>query len=289
MMQRISDHTRESERSQQMQLAAREFMLLMVDAETGQRGFLLTGRADYLAIHDAAQDQLPASGDLLSSLALTPEETERVDALRELKRQRLDVMEQTIVLARQGRIGEAVQILRGGEGKALMDEMREQVTAIDRLEEARVEASNRAARNATWAAIGVNGVSAILIIALAVISLMLIRRYVGEVQSARDSLDELNRGLEATVARPHRRPDPRQRRNPALRLHRQPRPARAAGQRHGLHLRAGAGGQGSVRPHGAHALETTPIPSSRTRFRPCARMCPRPSASSAPRPPRWIG
>src|SRR5690554_6719093 len=65
MMQRISDHTRESERSQQMQLAAREFMLLMMDAETGQRGFLLTGRADYLAIHDAAQVQLPASGDLL--------------------------------------------------------------------------------------------------------------------------------------------------------------------------------------------------------------------------------
>lgn len=200
MMQRISDHSRESERSQQMQLAAREFMLLMVDAETGQRGFLLTGRADYLAIHDEAQERLPAAGELLSSLAVTAEETERVNVLRELKRQRLDVMEQTIALARQGRIGEAVQILRGGEGKALMDEMREQMAAIDRLEEARVEASNRAARHATWAAIGVNVISALLIIALAVISLMLIRRYVGEVQSARDSLDALNRGLEATVA-----------------------------------------------------------------------------------------
>lgn len=199
MVQRISDHSEASERSQQMQLAAREFMLLMVDAETGQRGFLLTGRGDYLAIHDEAQARLPAAGDTMSRLAQDADEVQRVDALRELKRRRLEVMAQTIALARQGRIGEAVQILRGGEGKALMDEMREQVAAIDAIEQARVEARNRAARNATWAAIGVNLVSALLIMALAVISLMLIRRYVSEIQGARDSLDAMNRGLEQTV------------------------------------------------------------------------------------------
>lgn len=200
MVQRISDQSAASERSQQMQLAARELMLLMVDAETGQRGFLLTGRPEYLAVHDEAQAQLPRAGALLTELADTPEEAERVTALRELKRQRLAVMEQTVDLARRGRIGEAVQILRRGEGKALMDEMREIVATIDELESARVTRRMTAARNATIAAVAVNAVSAILIVALAIISLMLIRRYVTEVQSARDNLDALNRGLEATVA-----------------------------------------------------------------------------------------
>ena len=200
MVQRMSENNATAERSQQMQLAARELMLLMVDAETGQRGFLLTGRPDFLAVHDEAQARLPQVGEQLTQLADTAEEAERVQTLRELKRQRLAVMDQTIQMARAGRIGEAVQILRRGEGKALMDEMREIIADIDALEQARVDRRSDAARTATWAAIGVNAASAVLIIALAVISLMLIRRYVAEVQFARDSLDEMNRGLEATVA-----------------------------------------------------------------------------------------
>lgn len=200
MVQRISDHSAESERSQQMQLAARELMLLMVDAETGQRGFLLTGRPDFLAIHNDAQRELPLAGDRLSALAQSPEEVDRVNALRALKRQRLAVMEQTIDLAREGRIGEAVQILRRGEGKALMDRMRNLVAELDQIEAARVDRRNSAARNATWAAMIVNAVSAVVIMALAVVSLLLIRRYVAEIQAARDSVDALNRGLESTVA-----------------------------------------------------------------------------------------
>ena len=200
MVQRIGAHAAESERSQQVQLAARELMLLMVDAETGQRGFLLTGRQDFLAIHDEAQRQLPTVGDRLSAMADSPEETDRVTALRELKRQRLAVMAQTITLAREGRIGEAVQILRRGEGKALMDQMRVIVGEIDAIEAARVDRRSRAARNATWAAILINAISAVLIIALAVISLMLIRRYVAEIQSARETLNTLNSDLEGTVA-----------------------------------------------------------------------------------------
>src|SRR5690606_18868091 len=96
MVRQIADHSAESERRQQVQLTARELLLLMVDAETGQRGFLLTGRADFLAIHDAAQEQLPAVGERLAELADMPEEAERVAALREVKRRRLIVMADTI-------------------------------------------------------------------------------------------------------------------------------------------------------------------------------------------------
>lgn len=200
MVRQIADHSAESERRQQVQLTARELLLLMVDAETGQRGFLLTGRADFLAIHDAAQEQLPAVGERLAELADMPEEAERVAALREVKRRRLIVMADTIDLARSGRIGEAVQVLRRGEGKALMDAMRDIVAEIDSIEQARMDRRDRAARNATRAAMLVNAISAVVIIALAWISLVLIRRYVSELHFAREDLARMNRGLETTVA-----------------------------------------------------------------------------------------
>ena len=199
MVQRIADHSREAERSQQMQLAARELLLLMVDAETGQRGFLLTGRPDFLAIHDEAQARLPAAGERLAAIADVREEIERVEILRDLKRERLEIMDQTIDLARTGRIGEAVQMLRRGEGKALMDAMRVEVAAIDVIEEARVQRRHRAQREATWAAIAINAVAAIVIIALALISLMLVRRYLAELKAAHDDVALLNRNLESTV------------------------------------------------------------------------------------------
>ena len=53
----------------------------------------------------------------------------------------------------------------------------------------------------------------------------------------------LNADLEGAVERAHRRAAARQRGDPALRLYRQPRPALAAGQRHGLHRRAGGGAE----------------------------------------------
>lgn len=199
MVQRIADYSREAERSQQVQLAARELLLLMVDAETGQRGFLLTGRPEFLAIHDEARARLPAAGERLIEMADLREEIERVEVLRELKRERLMIMDQTIDLARAGRIGEAVQILRRGEGKALMDAMRAEAAAIDAIEERRVQRRHNAQRAATWAAIGVNAVSAIVIVALALISLTLVRRYLTELTAARDSVALLNRNLESTV------------------------------------------------------------------------------------------
>lgn len=192
---------REVERSQQIQLTARELMLRMVDAETGQRGFLLTGRPAFRAIHDEARLEIPGLTDELAQLAADdPNEAERVRTLAELQTRRLVIMDDTLRLAEEGRIGEAVQVLRRGEGKALMDAMRAEVTAIDEIEAARAERRIRSSRNATLATFGVSAISAILIIALAVISVMLVRRYVGELQSARENLDRMNRSLESTVA-----------------------------------------------------------------------------------------
>ena len=70
--------------------------------------------------------------------------------------------------------------------------------------------------------------------------------------------------------RAHRRPEPRQRGDPALRLHRQPRPALAAGQCHGLHRRTGARGEAARRPDRQAARASHPSCVDRRRL-PAAR------------------
>lgn len=98
---------------------------LLTDAETGQRGFLLTLDESYLDPNDAAQAALP--GVLARLRALTadnPAQQQRFAQLERLVGQRLDVIRQTLVLAMRGERERAVQIVVEGRGRALMSEIR---------------------------------------------------------------------------------------------------------------------------------------------------------------------
>ncbi len=188
------------EEAQQVRLVSREVLTRLVDAETGQRGFLLTARSEYLAVHDDAIQHLP---DLMQELAgLTigdPDLGPRVERVQELSAQRLAVMERSITLARTERIDEAVSLVRLGEGKALMDAMRVEIAAIDEIQATRLLFQTRQSEWAGNITVIANALGGVLILVLAGASAWLIRRYVFEVQGARDALDRLNAGLETQV------------------------------------------------------------------------------------------
>ncbi|MDP1777347.1 MAG: CHASE3 domain-containing protein [Brevundimonas sp.] len=188
------------EEAQQVRLVSREVLTRLVDAETGQRGFLLTARPEYLSIHDEAIQQLP---DLLRDLggltAGDPDLGPRVERIRELSDQRRAVTEWSLDLARTGRIDEAVSVLRRGEGKVLMDAMRTEIAAIDEIQATRLQFRTRQSEWAGNITVIANALGGALILVLAGISAWLIRRYIFEVQGARDALDRLNAGLEHQV------------------------------------------------------------------------------------------
>ena len=105
------------------------------DAETGQRGFLLTGREAYLATYERGREEalkglaaLPAAGSLdLAAL-------QRLDGLVRLK---LDELARTIALAKGGRRVEALALVDSGEGLHRMDEIRDLEGALAEAVEAR--------------------------------------------------------------------------------------------------------------------------------------------------------
>ncbi len=200
MIRRTAAFNEEVTRSHDVRMAAKDTLLLSVDAETGQRGFLLTGRQEYLEPYDAAVTGLPERMDELIRLTREdPDVSGRVDHLRELSLQRIDLIDRTLYLARVGRIGEAVQILRGGAGKVLMDQMRAEVAAIDEVQATRLQARTRQSEWGSNVTVLVNALAGGLILVLAGIVAWLIRRYVIEIQDAREAVAQANQRLEDKV------------------------------------------------------------------------------------------
>ena len=188
------------EEAQQIRLVSREVLTRLVDAETGQRGFMLTARPEYLSIHDEAVRDLPELLLELDDLTVGDSDLRpRVERLGELSDQQTTVMARTISLARTGRIGEAVAIIRGGEGKGLMDATRVEIAAIDEIQATRLQVQTRQSEWAGNITVIANAMGGAMILVLAGASAWLIRRYIFEIQAARDALDRMNAGLEHQV------------------------------------------------------------------------------------------
>lgn len=200
MIQRTARFNDDVERAQQLRRHARTVLINLIDAETGQRGFLLTGNAEYLEVHGEASRELPDQLEELTRLAAgDPDIEPRVAHLRELAEAKLAELDRTVGMARTGRLGPALSIVRSNEGKAAMDAFRNEAAAVDEITQTRLDFRTRQSEWAGGVTVAANAVGAALIIALAGVSAWLIRRYVMEIQQARDAVARMNAGLESQV------------------------------------------------------------------------------------------
>ena len=109
------------------------------DAETGQRGYLLTGDEKYLAPYSNALSDVRSRTSVLQKAAtegfIAPQEVEKIDRLVSAK---FSELAQTVDLKRQHRDQDALAIVRGGQGKQIMDEIRDTCGQIVAAEEVRI-------------------------------------------------------------------------------------------------------------------------------------------------------
>lgn len=200
LIQRTAGFNQTVEEAQQVRLVSREVMTRLVDAETSHRGFLLTAQPEYLTFHSGAVQDVPALMQDLTGLTVgDPDLATRVELIGELSAERLALMERSIGMARTGRVGEALTVVRTGEGKRFMDAIRKEIAAIDEIQATRLQFRTRQSEWAGRVTVFANALGGLLILALAGASGWLIRRYVIEIQAARDALDRLNAGLEHQV------------------------------------------------------------------------------------------
>ena len=123
---------------------ARELILAITDAETGQRGYLLTQDARYLVPYEQATGSLDESYEaLVGLLAPTPSKQAIITGLRgEIDRKR-EEMAESIRLARSGQLNEALALLRSDAGQALMEQLRQTIRGFIVEEDTRLVERNR--------------------------------------------------------------------------------------------------------------------------------------------------
>jgi CheY-like chemotaxis protein/signal transduction histidine kinase/CHASE3 domain sensor protein len=145
------------------------------DAETGQRGFLLTGEESYLAPYTDAKDALP--GEFTSMrplLADRPEQRRRLDALESLANLKMAELDSTVVQRRAGKPDAALAIVRTDRGKIYMDRIRaavsEMAAAERQLIAQRAQESRNAAAVSLAVTVGGSGLLLFLIAAAAVVA-----------------------------------------------------------------------------------------------------------------------
>ena len=97
----------------------------MVDAETGQRGFLLTDSPTYLEPYYTGREGAKRRLDRLESLTRDNEaQQQRLGEIRGLMQQKFAELQETIDLTTSGRKDRALALVKTDEGKQLMDDMR---------------------------------------------------------------------------------------------------------------------------------------------------------------------
>ena len=198
---RTADHAAGVRDSQLMRARAASVLGLLTDAETAQRGFLITGEEQYLEPYQASRSRLAGELDGLRQLtADAGDAPARMDELTRLANDKLAELARTIELARSGDRAAAIAIVRSDQGKVLMDQIRgvigPLITRSDQHVLQRLGGLNAAARTLAWT----TAVGAVLILLFATAAALTVLRYTRELATARSEVETLNRDLEQRVA-----------------------------------------------------------------------------------------
>ncbi|MEO8531279.1 MAG: CHASE3 domain-containing protein [Deltaproteobacteria bacterium] len=160
-----------------------------IDAETGQRGYLLTDDPSYLGPYEIGSrewlsniDKLEAT---LSGIA-TPSQTANLAEMRALAVTKLGYLNQTVALAQSGDRAQAIEIMRSDAGKQAMDAFRLSVGSLQDEERAILQRALDKTRTIEARTIPIFGVLALWIIALVVLGFWFERRAAAAEAQARD-------------------------------------------------------------------------------------------------------
>src|SRR5206468_478516 len=124
------------------------------DAETGQRGFLLTGEDDYLepyrrATQDPAHSLSQRMLRLREALADRPEQTPRLDEIDRQTTRKLEELDSSLRAYKTDGRDAAVRVVASGRGKRAMDAARALAEEVRADELRNLDASRTDARRCT--------------------------------------------------------------------------------------------------------------------------------------------
>ncbi|MGH8516420.1 MAG: CHASE3 domain-containing protein, partial [Panacagrimonas sp.] len=148
-------------------------------AESGKRGFLLTGEDFYLVPFATARADMSGRIKSLRRLTAGDEPVQaQLDQLEHLAGDKFDQMEKAISHHRAGRTREALAVIRDRRGKDTMDAIHEVLMELARAERQSLALRQQARNRAVWTSFAVSmGGSAVLMLLIVVASLVAARNH----------------------------------------------------------------------------------------------------------------
>ena len=200
MLERTRGATEEMLRIRGQRSAMIDLFTLVQDAETGQRGFLLTGEDRYLAPYEEASRQIgPAFAKMRAGLPEDAQGKDLAEALKKKIDEKLAEIKHTVELKRAGKADDALAVVLTDQGKDVMDQIRTFVRArMDRIDQqlyASIDNQRSNANGLWWA----NVVGGFIIVLAGLGTAWALTVYTREIIRARSEVESLAAGLDARV------------------------------------------------------------------------------------------
>jgi signal transduction histidine kinase len=201
LAQRAADDTRWVTHSLNVENQLSLLQLSLRRAESGQRGFMLTGDPAYLTVYQQSFDLItPRMDELTRLVADNPDQATRAARLTQIVATKHDELERITELAQSGDNSGALAIVRDTAGLQLMADF---VTVSGEMRQIEQDLlADRSARSldtGRWL-LATTLVGAIALVVLAAIAIVLIRKSNSGLVRAREQLQEANAHLEEKVA-----------------------------------------------------------------------------------------
>jgi PAS domain S-box-containing protein len=195
------DATAESVAHAREVLGALELVLrLNVDAETGLRGYVLSGDEQFLDPFVKARQELgPALAYLRELASDNPAQLQRIAALEKDVEEHLQFRESVTVLVRDQGVDAARREIQDGQGKARVDKIRAGVAAIRAAEEDLLQQRDLASQQADRRAQGTLALLAALMALVVIGTYVTLRRSLRARMRAEEALRESEESLSITL------------------------------------------------------------------------------------------
>ena len=136
---RFHQSSADAEQTRKILSLSQELLDHLRDAETGQRGFLLTGRQEYLAPYESSAAEVPRTLQQLAELCRNrDDQPRRIAELRSLSGEKLAELRQTVELRRASGPALALSVVLSDRGKQIMDRIRLVSRDLERKEDNRL-------------------------------------------------------------------------------------------------------------------------------------------------------
>ncbi len=180
--------------------AAIDLRTSMQDAETGQRGYLITLEEQYLAPYNDAVALIDGEiAELRRVLAPYPEAEAPLAKLEADIALKLEEMRETIALAQSGNVEAAIEQVRTDRGKEAMDSTRAFINAMIEAIDSRLIEGIGNQRNTTTALRWVSIIGGLIILIVVGTAIWAVFSYMQELANARRAIEDANSSLEDRV------------------------------------------------------------------------------------------